>query len=76
MDSNANSASASLPPTVKILFADLVEAAKNCFETDLKSAVLFGSGAEGRLRKTSDLNLGFGHVYTQCDNVVGTLRVP
>jgi predicted nucleotidyltransferase len=59
MDSNANSASAGLPPAVEKLLADLVEAAKKYFETDLKSVILFGSGAEGRLRKTSDLNLLF-----------------
>lgn len=41
------------------LLADLVDAARRCFADDLRSVVLFGSGAEGRLRATSDLNLMF-----------------
>lgn len=43
--------------TVDQVLGDLVEAAKKCFLDDLRSVVLFGSGAEGRLRPTSDLNL-------------------
>jgi predicted nucleotidyltransferase len=39
------------------VLADLVEAARASFQEDLRSVVLFGSGAEGRLRPTSDLNL-------------------
>jgi len=46
-----------LPETVEQLLTDLVEAARQCFRDDLRSIVLFGSAAEGRLRPTSDLNL-------------------
>jgi len=46
-----------LSPTVERILADLVESARECFQDDLRSVVLFGSGAEGRLRATSDLNL-------------------
>jgi predicted nucleotidyltransferase len=46
-----------LAPTVQQMLADLVESASNSFADDLRSVVLFGSGAEGRLRATSDLNL-------------------
>jgi predicted nucleotidyltransferase len=42
---------------VERVLADLVAAAKDSFQDDLRSVVLFGSGAEGRLRATSDLNL-------------------
>jgi predicted nucleotidyltransferase len=41
------------------LLKNLVEAAVSSFKEDLKSIVLFGSGAEGQLRATSDLNLMF-----------------
>lgn len=43
--------------TVDQVLGDLVAAAKASFGDDLRSIVLFGSGAEGRLRPTSDLNL-------------------
>ena len=46
-----------LPPVVQQLLDDLVQSAQRCFQDDLTSIVLFGSGAEGRLRATSDLNL-------------------
>ena len=48
-----------LPPEAETLLANLVGSARNCFLDDLVSIVLFGSGAEGRLRATSDLNLLF-----------------
>lgn len=48
-----------LPPATEQLLSDLVAAAGKCFQASLKSIVLFGSGAEGRLRPTSDLNLLF-----------------
>lgn len=48
-----------LSPAIEQLLADLVAAARICFQEQLKSIVLFGSGAEGRLRPTSDLNLLF-----------------
>ncbi len=48
-----------LPESTRLLLSDLVDAARNTFQADLKSIVLFGSGAEGRLRPVSDLNLVF-----------------
>jgi len=39
------------------LLSDFVQAARRCFGADLRTVVLFGSAAEGRLRPTSDLNL-------------------
>jgi predicted nucleotidyltransferase len=59
MNANVDSSSTGLSPAIEQLLADLIEAAKNCFQAELKSVVLFGSGAEGRLRVTSDLNLLF-----------------
>ncbi len=50
---------ADLPSEIQKLLTDLVESAQTAFQDDLKSVVLFGSGAEGRLRATSDLNLLF-----------------
>ncbi len=49
--------SGGIPLAVQDTLTDLVEAAKSSFQDDLSSIVLFGSGAEGRLRTTSDLNL-------------------
>lgn len=46
-----------LPASVDRMLADLVTAAREAFGADLKSVVLFGSAAEGRLRATSDVNL-------------------
>jgi predicted nucleotidyltransferase len=57
MDANVKSSTSKLPAATEQLLGNLVEAAKQCFQDDLKSIVLFGSGAEGRLRITSDLNL-------------------
>lgn len=48
-----------LSPQVETLLASLTEAARRCFVDELLGIVLFGSGAEGRLRATSDLNLLF-----------------
>jgi predicted nucleotidyltransferase len=39
------------------VLAALSAAASSCFGDNLRSLTLFGSGAEGRLRSTSDLNL-------------------
>jgi len=50
---------AALAPAVEQLLANLVAAARSSFQDNLKSIILFGSGAEGRLRPTSDLNLLF-----------------
>jgi predicted nucleotidyltransferase len=46
-----------LPQDVASGLADFVEAAKSALGPDLVSVVLFGSGAEGRLRETSDVNV-------------------
>jgi predicted nucleotidyltransferase len=59
MNANVEPSSAGLSPAIEQLLSDLAEAAKNCFQEELKSIILFGSGAEGRLRMTSDLNLLF-----------------
>jgi hypothetical protein len=56
--STANPAG-SLPPAVEEMLSGLVAAARACFQDDLRCIVLFGSGAEGRLRSTSDVNLMF-----------------
>ena len=46
-----------LPPDVARVIAGFVDAARQAFESDLDSIVLFGSGAEGALRPTSDVNV-------------------
>jgi len=46
-----------LPPDVATSLAEFVDSAKSALGPDLVSIVLFGSGAEGRLRRTSDVNL-------------------
>lgn len=59
MSTNMKSPSAGLSSEMETLLENLIEAAKKCFQKELKSILLFGSGAEGRLRMTSDLNLLF-----------------
>ena len=46
-----------LPLLVDRVLSGFVEAARTAFSTDLQSVVLYGSGAEGQLRATSDVNL-------------------
>lgn len=46
-----------LPTQVSVVLTDFVAAAQAALATDLRSVVLFGSAAEGRLRATSDVNL-------------------
>lgn len=46
-----------VPPQVKQVLLDFVQAAERAFGADLPSIVLYGSAAEGRLRATSDVNL-------------------
>lgn len=58
-DSDPHGTIGQVSPTVERMLADLVAAAKDSFADDLSSVVLFGSGAEGSLRATSDLNLLF-----------------
>jgi predicted nucleotidyltransferase len=57
LESTAQATSVSMPPAVERILADLVKTTKDAFQDDLVCMVLFGSGAEGRLRATSDLNL-------------------
>jgi predicted nucleotidyltransferase len=59
MSSTVQSSVSDLAPQVQQILTNLVEEARKCFGADLRSIVLFGSGAEGRLRTTSDLNLMF-----------------
>ena len=46
-----------LPPKVNSVLTEFVNSAKTAFQDDLRSIVLFGSGAEGKLRPTSDVNV-------------------
>jgi len=46
-----------LPPNVGRVLTGFVEQARSAFANDLRAVVLYGSGAEGKLRATSDVNL-------------------
>ena len=46
-----------LPEQVSRVLTEFVAAAQAAFAADLRSIILFGSAAEGRLRATSDVNL-------------------
>lgn len=46
-----------LPPSVAQTLDTFVAAARQAFSNDLRSVVLYGSAAEGRLRAASDVNL-------------------
>ena len=46
-----------MPVGTRRLLEDFVEATKGAIGPDVRSIVLFGSGAEGRLRETSDVNV-------------------
>ena len=46
-----------VPDRVRDTLEGIVEAARRAFGDDLRSMVLYGSAAEGRLRATSDVNL-------------------
>ena len=46
-----------LPQNVTSVLTEFIKAAKEAFGSDLRSVVLYGSGAEGKLRPTSDVNL-------------------
>jgi len=48
---------ATLPPNVGRVLTGFVDEAGSAFGDDLRSIVLYGSGAEGKLRATSDVNL-------------------
>jgi predicted nucleotidyltransferase len=67
-----------LPPQVRQGLYAFVEAARSAFGTALRSAVLYGSGAEGRLRATSDVNVILvlrAFDRSQADQVREPLRV-
>lgn len=57
MPENSATTAPDLPPQVTRVLHDFVEAAHSAFGAALRSVVLYGSGAEGRLRATSDVNL-------------------
>ena len=46
-----------LPPNVRPVLTEFVEQARSAFASDLRAVVLYGSGAEGKMRATSDVNL-------------------
>jgi len=46
-----------LPPSITEPLDAFVAAAKRTFESDLRSVILYGSAAEGRLRASSDINM-------------------
>ncbi len=46
-----------LPPKVDSILNEFVTATKTAFQNDLRSVVLYGSGAEGKLRPASDVNV-------------------
>jgi predicted nucleotidyltransferase len=54
---DAAAAVADLPEAARSALATFLEEARAAFGPDLRSAVLYGSAAEGRLRASSDINL-------------------
>jgi predicted nucleotidyltransferase len=46
-----------LPPKVDSVLTEFVDSTKKAFQDDLRSIVLYGSGAEGKLRPASDVNV-------------------
>jgi predicted nucleotidyltransferase len=46
-----------LPAKVDSVLTEFVNSTKKAFEDDLRSIVLYGSGAEGKLRPSSDVNV-------------------
>lgn len=46
-----------LPPNVARVLTGFVEQVRTVFSDDLRAIVLYGSGAEGKLRPTSDVNV-------------------
>jgi predicted nucleotidyltransferase len=67
MDPNIAKELQDLPEVSRVAVTTFVAAAREIFRDDLRSVVLYGSGAEGRLRPTSDINLvlvlsAFDHV--------------
>lgn len=63
-----------IPEDVQRVIDGLVASAQSVFGDALRSVILYGSGAEGRLRATSDINLLF--VLERFDPAVNDLREP
>jgi predicted nucleotidyltransferase len=63
-----------LPEDVQRVVDMLVGAARDAFGPALRSVILYGSGAEGRLRATSDVNLLF--VLTSFNASADAIREP
>jgi len=57
MDSTIAKELEDLPKASGVAITTFVTAALQIFREDLRSVILYGSGAEGRLRPTSDINL-------------------
>jgi len=57
MESSIGRELGDLPRVSGVAVAAFVTAARQAFRDDLRSVILYGSGAEGRLRPTSDINL-------------------
>lgn len=64
----------SLPAETQRIVGGLLEAARASFGDALRSVILYGSAAEGRLRATSDVNLLF--VLSRFDASADTFREP
>jgi predicted nucleotidyltransferase len=63
-----------LPEDVHRVVDSLVDSARTSFGDSLRSVILYGSGAEGRLRATSDVNLLF--VLSRFDGGADAFREP
>lgn len=63
-----------VPSAVRTVVDDLVASARQTFGDALRSVILYGSAAEGRLRATSDVNLLF--VLTTFDSRADAFREP
>jgi hypothetical protein len=64
----------SLPGETQRVVDSLVDSARTAFGGTLRSVILYGSGAEGRLRATSDVNLLF--VLSRFDGGADAFREP
>jgi predicted nucleotidyltransferase len=63
-----------LPDDVRPVIDSLVESARSSFGDTLRSVILYGSAAEGRLRATSDVNLLF--ILSRFDARADAFREP
>jgi hypothetical protein len=63
-----------LPEDVRRVVDSLISSARDAFGDKLRSVILYGSAAEGRLRATSDVNLLF--VLTRFDGSADAFREP